>query len=170
MNYTGVAVVRRSDDELKHFKYIKREKKNGKWVYYYDTKSLKNDVKDALGYDEREARDKAVKENNKALAKAEYAKEQLNKVKAGVASGEYFDKDNGNDSIIAPYQEAYNKAVAERDAAGDKAIKAVQSYAKTPLGRLDQAKETINAGKSVVSDLLYGLGKNRGTHRPLGMR
>lgn len=25
------------DDELMHFKYIKREKKNGRWVYYYDT-------------------------------------------------------------------------------------------------------------------------------------
>lgn len=27
-------------DELQHYKYIKREKKNGKWVYYYDTKEL----------------------------------------------------------------------------------------------------------------------------------
>lgn len=37
-----VAVVRRSggDDELSHFKYIKREKRNGKWVYTYDTDTL----------------------------------------------------------------------------------------------------------------------------------
>ena len=36
--------VTRSDsktDELKHFKYIKRVKKNGKWRYYYDESSNK---------------------------------------------------------------------------------------------------------------------------------
>ena len=27
-------------DEMYHWKYIKREKKNGKWVYYYDTSEL----------------------------------------------------------------------------------------------------------------------------------
>ena len=31
-----------SDEELMHFKYIKREKKNGKWVYYYDESALTN--------------------------------------------------------------------------------------------------------------------------------
>ena len=36
------------DDELMHWKYIKREKVNGKWRYWYDYKSLKNDVKSAL--------------------------------------------------------------------------------------------------------------------------
>ena len=34
------------EDELYHWKYIKREKQaNGKWKYYYDTDQLKNDVK-----------------------------------------------------------------------------------------------------------------------------
>lgn len=28
-----------SNDELKHWKYIKRVKKNGKWVYYYDNET-----------------------------------------------------------------------------------------------------------------------------------
>lgn len=36
-------VVKRTDtpqdDELYHWKYTRREKKNGKWVYYYDDKS-----------------------------------------------------------------------------------------------------------------------------------
>lgn len=27
-------------DELKHYKYIKRERINGRWVYYYDTRDL----------------------------------------------------------------------------------------------------------------------------------
>lgn len=37
-----------SDDELMHWKYIKREKIKGKWKYYYDYKSLKKDVKSTL--------------------------------------------------------------------------------------------------------------------------
>lgn len=41
-------IVEISDDQLMHWKYIKREKKNGKWLYYYDYKSLKKDVKSTL--------------------------------------------------------------------------------------------------------------------------
>jgi hypothetical protein len=37
-----------SDDELMHWKYIKKEKVKGKWKYYYDYKSLKKDVKATL--------------------------------------------------------------------------------------------------------------------------
>ena len=37
-----------SDDELMHWKYIKREKVKGKWKYYYDLDSLKKDVKKAV--------------------------------------------------------------------------------------------------------------------------
>ena len=42
-----VAVVRRKPGEdIEHWKYIKREKKNGKWRYYYDEDRAKSDVKD----------------------------------------------------------------------------------------------------------------------------
>ena len=37
-----------SEDELMHWKYIKKEKVKGKWKYYYDYKSLKKDVKSTL--------------------------------------------------------------------------------------------------------------------------
>lgn len=37
-----------SEDELMHWKYIKREKIKGKWRYYYDYKSLKKDIKSTL--------------------------------------------------------------------------------------------------------------------------
>lgn len=33
-------------DEMYHWKYIKREKVNGKWRYYYNTKGLKNELND----------------------------------------------------------------------------------------------------------------------------
>ena len=34
-------LVEVSDDVLMHWKYIKREKKNGRWVYYYDDSEMK---------------------------------------------------------------------------------------------------------------------------------
>ena len=34
MNYRGNEQLN-SDDSLQHWKYIKRERKNGKWKYYY---------------------------------------------------------------------------------------------------------------------------------------
>lgn len=37
-----------SEDELMHWKYIKREKVKGKWKYYYDEESLKEDVKSVV--------------------------------------------------------------------------------------------------------------------------
>jgi hypothetical protein len=46
--------VELSDDELMHWKYIKRVRQNGRWVYYYnnsnaktDLESAKNEVRDA---------------------------------------------------------------------------------------------------------------------------
>ena len=36
------------DDALMHWKYIKREKINGKWKYYYSWDELKKDLKNAL--------------------------------------------------------------------------------------------------------------------------
>ena len=40
--------------ELYHWKYIKREKVGDKWKYYYDTSSLKNDVKKSIGIGSKE--------------------------------------------------------------------------------------------------------------------
>lgn len=36
-------LVELTDDELMHWKYIKREKKNGRWVYYYDEAAANRD-------------------------------------------------------------------------------------------------------------------------------
>ena len=56
------AIIKSSQkDELTHWKYIKREKKNGKWVYTYDKESLKADVKKVTGYAAKENMQKAEK-------------------------------------------------------------------------------------------------------------
>lgn len=43
------------DGEMVHFKYIKREKVNGEWRYYYDKGSIGRSIKKAVGIDARNA-------------------------------------------------------------------------------------------------------------------
>lgn len=76
------AVVKRTkpNDELKHWKYVRREKKNGKWVYYYDDDKFKSksglnvraDLKEAESTKEmmEDARDTAIRQG--------FSKEQIN--------------------------------------------------------------------------------------------
>lgn len=48
--YTGVDYT----DNIKHHRYIKREMKNGRWVYYYNMSELKNQnkaIKETIKYD-----------------------------------------------------------------------------------------------------------------------
>ena len=41
---TYCAVIKDSKNELTHWKYIRREKKNGKWRYYYEKDNLRLNV------------------------------------------------------------------------------------------------------------------------------
>ena len=125
-----------SDDELYHWKYIKREKVNGKWRYYYheDDKKLKDKIKsgvdklqdyavvqnirDKLGYDEK--------------AYAEYAK---NFADAGKTTNYVI---NGTKHTVDWGQEY---------------IEAQKKFLKTPLGKIHQAASTIDKAKSWVSNL-----------------
>lgn len=50
-------LVEVSDEVLMHWKYIKREKKNGRWVYYYDEGAAdRDDYKNAKDYQKAEAK------------------------------------------------------------------------------------------------------------------
>ena len=73
---TNNGIVPVSDDVLMHWKYIKRVKKNGKWRYYYDEESLKRDIKDKLGYDERERFQKATTQYEKAAKNAKKSRHE----------------------------------------------------------------------------------------------
>ena len=143
--YVAVQRTGQQKNELTHWKYIKRERgKNGKWKYYYDKDSLRTDinntankiketgskiednVKDKLGYDERDARDRAISENKKAL-------DNLNKAKR---TGEYDD------------------ALQQLRESNDKALKAIDKYSKTPIGRLDHMQASIKYGLSAAEEYL----------------
>lgn len=51
-----------SSDELMHFKYIKRERKNGRWVYYYDQSELDQAERDARKVERKITRAKAERD------------------------------------------------------------------------------------------------------------
>lgn len=126
-------VVRSSqcDNELQHHKYIKREKVNGKWRYWYKVAEERvrngsdkavNGVKDVIGYDERSRMRAAVKSNNDAVTK---------------------------------YQSSKTKENAERmNVAGDKALKAIEAYSKTPLGMIDRTSDNIRYAQASIRDWL----------------
>ena len=45
MDYKGV--IMSTGNELKHWKYIKKEKVNGKWRYYYNVGDMQEDMQKA---------------------------------------------------------------------------------------------------------------------------
>lgn len=106
-------------DELYHWKYIKKKRVNGKWRYYYD-------IKDALGYDEREK-----------AANDMYTYEQAYKNRIYNQSAEAHERQNRNLKQL-----------------GKKAQASIKAFDKTPLGKLENMKDTINSGLSAISKLL----------------
>ena len=67
------------DGEMVHFKYIKREKVNGEWRYYYDKGSIGRSIKKAVGIDARNAYRSA--RDASAAAEQEHATAYANKQK-----------------------------------------------------------------------------------------
>lgn len=135
-----------SDDVLMHWKYIKRVKKNGKWRYYYDEESLKRDIKDKLGYDERERLQKANKQYEKAVNNAK---------KADTKTSDQLNKFMNNPMPVrqrVAMRKAYDDALKESEKATKKAEKAYEKveklkdeYSKTPIGK---ANEFVQKGEN----------------------
>lgn len=136
-----------TDDELLHFKYIKKVRKNGKWRYYYD-------VKDAMGYDERERyleADKKADEwkrkdsrNSKLVSEAQKNVDAIPRDKHGLIwpwnyNGE-FERQNA----------AYKAKKASSDLLkyySDQSEKLLKEYKRTPLYKIEKAKKAIDNGK-----------------------
>ena len=123
------------DGELYHaHKYIKKKKVNGKWCYYYD-------IKDALGFDERDAAGDAVRNYNRA-------KENLKG---------YGDLESNLSQTKWYSAKKHARLKSETEAAGKKANTAVNKYYKTPLGKLDRMDDKIDIIRKKVSKWLKRL-------------
>lgn len=123
-------------DELKHWKYIKKKKVNGKWRYYYD-------VKDALGYDERARAANAVYKYNKNSHNAN----AYNKIQGDPTREKWYDQKKSDQM----YRVAQNS--------GKMASYAMNKYYKTPLGKLDRLDDKLDSGRNAVSNLLEKMAK-----------
>lgn len=133
--YTGVD----RSPQLRHWKYIKKKRgKNGKWIYYYDKEKLKDD----LGFDERDARDKAELENRAVGAALRVQEQTVKENKERYASNGIVNKQGAKvlrDSWAA--KEALSEKYIET---GKKYIQAHKAYMETPLGKLEYATEKVS--------------------------
>lgn len=109
----------------------------------------KDFVDDSEEYREFNAANNAVARADSNLSKK---KEAYDEVKNKIASGEFFDKDNGNYSILEPYEREYRQAKRDFDNAVDRAIKAREDYMNTPQYKMYLASERIKEGSKKVSN------------------
>ena len=148
------------DDELYHWKYIKKKKVNGKWRYYYD-------IKDALGYDERDSYKKAKKDLGAAYVKKLNANSLNNNYQSSLfAKYRHLRDPEGNilPALRSEYKKDHarlkniNDNILKSDSdyrkAGEKYTKAEKAYFKTPLGKLEITKKKIEKAKSWLKKFL----------------
>ena len=143
MNY----VLKPKDDELYHWKYIKKVKKpNGKWRYYYDTKQLKKD----LGVDKLKEYDREYQEMNTALDKYKDASIAIDEFESANRNTNYKDYD------YEKSHELYSRADIRRDSYERNAREFAEARAEvmnTPMSVVVKSKETIRRGKRLVLNL-----------------
>lgn len=121
-----------NSEYLMHYKYIKREWKNGKWVYTYPDGSTHkiNRTLDTLGYHK----------------KAD-AIDKLNEYRVASAKAAAEDPSPRNSNAYKRAQQAATDAAIDANVA-------VNEYYKTPVGILDKLDDEIDAGRNFVANLL----------------
>ena len=151
-SYTAVQRSGQQDNELTHWKYIRREYNHGKYRYYYSkTKNPGSNigekigyaVKDAVGIDEKKAYETA--RNTHQM----YKDDVLMKRKGyGYLINSF--REEGRDDLAKSWIEParrdinYSKSHLKNTALLEE--KALSEYKKTPIYKVDKAKETVNKG------------------------
>lgn len=128
-----------TDEELMHFKYIKREKKNGRWVYYYDEKSANADLSN--------------QQNAVTAAKAnELAKKQ--EYDAAKAAADAKGLNDGRKTFYGDQIATLNKQVRAENkykAAVKKTEKVVKNYEKMKTGQ--NVEKAVSKGVIAITKL-----------------
>lgn len=154
------------DEYLQHWKYIKREKKNGKWQYTYPKdgeykKNLESNSKKNV-YPEGFKPVSELESNYSTLDKILGVDDKINyKIAKSERQQASMDLAKETYSNEAPmYRDVRMKNAVERyHNAGKEYAKAKSEYMKTPIYKLDQAKTTINKAITAVSKWLKKLFK-----------
>ncbi len=136
-----------SDDELMHWKYIKREKKNGKWVYYYDEKEANKELR---------PQQKLVAEAKarESVAQLEYAANKKLADAMGLNDGR--NTFYGNEIAVKNRQarsaNKYNSAKRHTE-------KVVKKYERMKLGR--NIKKSVSTGIVKIANIFSGAGNKQ---------
>ena len=141
--------------QLRHWKYIKKKRgKNGKWIYYYDKKSLKSDFEKIVGIDARRKRDHAELLYNVSNINSQKSKNTYNEAKYEVMKDGKITSQERK-SIDEYGRQRYKDYVSVRNT-GRSYISAKSAYLNTPLGKVEAA---IKSGKSFIRNLFVKVGK-----------
>lgn len=137
-------------DGIKHWKYIKREKRNGRWIYYY-----KDDKYDKL----RNKSSNAHIDSNIALNKYYDAKKKYDSLNGPTSVNKY--KKAMNDKVSAA--EKANKARRKSEIADERFDKYAKKTAirrlsgQTLVKALNTSSKIVYKGKNKVNKLLKKL-------------
>lgn len=153
MDYKGV--IMSTGNELKHWKYIKKEKVNGKWRYYYNVGDMQEDMQKAKEQAKEQLGLNAKQEmqNSKSYLDKSKAQESSAKSKYDASRKDLLNAKNRYDAAKAKNDlEKYNLKSAFKIMTGDKQEAARRSnlnkeenYAKA---QYDKAKSTEKARKN----------------------
>ena len=151
MHSATIDYVDLDEDEIMHWKYIKKEKRpNGKWRYYYDTDQLKDD----LGYDERDRMNKANAEYQALTADANKFKEHVTKQYYELGTQDPYSEYRYYSEKEYKYLSKLSATEADKlkkaEEAGRKAAKATSDFYNTPLGKLTKVEKKVKNGLKAV--------------------
>ena len=138
-------IVEVPEDALMHYKYIKREKKNGKWVYYYNDAEVKKAQENA---------DQAKRNLNSASARRHMAQQGSERFAYNMKTATYNSRIRESASSMASMR-GMNTALQQRaKVTKDKETEAQARKDKADK-KLKKAKKSVKriAGKTVASVL-----------------
>ena len=144
------------EDELVHWKYIKRVKVNGRWRYYYDDSEYRNAAN---------AAHEAEKAMNKAAGEMSVAEKNYKDkvIETRDSNGRLVGASAPTPEAVEAITELANARTRYKEAK-KKADEAVRKYKRVSFSTL--ATETINKGMVAIanffSDLFSGAKNNRG--------
>lgn len=123
----------KSDEYIKHWKYISKEKKNGKTYYVYpkDNDSNYSNIDKILGIDDK---------NRYNIAKNKRHQESMNLSKETYSNEAPIYRDIRMKNALKRYHDA-----------GEEYTKAKSEYIKTPIYKIDKAKDLVNKAANYVS-------------------
>lgn len=133
-------------DELKHYKYIKRERINGRWVYYYNTLPLAN---------EKEGLERNIKTDKYML---KYQLRDINPQRDGRLYGpSYYKRALRQDRIDLAKTNAKMKGIQYTADTLNRASRFILKSKIASKKISNQISKTINSGKNYVNKIINKL-------------